>query len=261
MTLFTGKDIEEATKQGLASLGVTREAAEITVIEAGGRSFFGLKRVQAQVEINLKEQQIVEQVTTTTTVATTQTVSRTVAPEATLPEEDDEVQLRARQSKNQVKWDHAADAVMNYLADALGALQIEGSLDAEWSHNTMDIQFETPTEGLLIGKHGKTLNSLQTLAENVLAQNGIRHPQLMLNVGTYREKRAETLERLAYRTADDVVSLGQTVTLEPMPAYERKVIHAALAEDEDVYTESIGKEPHRGILVGLRSLADETTAE
>jgi spoIIIJ-associated protein len=82
-------------------------------------------------------------------------------------------------------------------------------------------------------------------------QNGIRHPQVMLNVGNYREQRVEKLERLAYRTADEVVSLGQAVTLEPMPAYERKVIHAALAEDSDVYTESIGKEPHRGILVGL----------
>ncbi|QBO36275.1 protein jag [Periweissella cryptocerci] len=246
MTLFTGKNIEDATAQGLASLGVTREAVEVTIVEAGGRSFFGLKRTQAQVEINLKEQQVIQQVTTETTAVITE-------PQTASVTEDDEVQLRVRQSKNQVKWDRAADATMNYLADALGALEIEGSLDAEWGHNTMNIQFETPTEGLLIGKHGKTLNSLQALAEIVLAQNGIRHPQLMLNVGTYREKRAETLERLAYRTADDVVSLGQTVTLEPMPPYERKVIHAALAEDEDVYTESIGKEPHRGILVGLRS--------
>lgn len=102
---------------------------------------------------------------------------------------------------------------------------------------------------LLIGKRGQTLNSLQYLAQLVINRYSGQYLTLLLDAEGYRNRRNETLIQLAYRMAQKAIKTGKGVSLEPMPSYERKVIHTALAENSKVKTYSDGTEPHRFIVI------------
>ncbi|MBI0578281.1 protein jag [Neobacillus cucumis] len=102
---------------------------------------------------------------------------------------------------------------------------------------------------LLIGKRGQTLNSLQYLTQLVINRSSNRYLTVILDAEDYRNRRNETLIQLAHRLAQKAVKTGKDVALEPMPSYERKVIHSALSENKRVKTFSDGTEPHRYIVI------------
>ena len=102
---------------------------------------------------------------------------------------------------------------------------------------------------LLIGKRGQTLNSLQYLTQLVLNRFSNQYLTVILDAEDYRKRRNDTLIQLAHRLAQKAVKSGKDVTLEPMPSYERKVIHAALSDNKRVKTLSDGSEPHRFIVI------------
>jgi spoIIIJ-associated protein len=102
---------------------------------------------------------------------------------------------------------------------------------------------------LLIGKRGQTLNSLQYLTQLVLNRTSEQYVTVMLDAEDYRKRRIETLTQLAERLALKAIKTGQNVALEPMPSYERKVIHTALVENRKIKTYSDGTEPHRHIVI------------
>jgi len=102
---------------------------------------------------------------------------------------------------------------------------------------------------LLIGKRGQTLNSLQYLTQLVLNRFSNHYLTVILDAEDYRKRRNETLVQLAHRLAGKALKSGKDVTLEPMPSYERKVIHAALSDNKRVKTFSDGSEPHRFIVI------------
>ena len=102
---------------------------------------------------------------------------------------------------------------------------------------------------LLIGKRGQTLNSLQFLTQLVMNRYSEQYSTVLLDAEDYRKRRNETLIQLAERLAQKAVRTGQTVALEPMPSYERKVIHTALMKNKKIKTYSDGTEPHRHIVI------------
>ncbi|MGG3469136.1 RNA-binding cell elongation regulator Jag/EloR [Neobacillus pocheonensis] len=102
---------------------------------------------------------------------------------------------------------------------------------------------------LLIGKRGQTLNSLQYLTQLVINRFSNQYLTVILDAEDYRNRRSETLIQLAHRLAEKAVKTGKDVALEPMPSYERKVIHSALSENKRVKTFSDGSEPHRFIII------------
>ncbi|MFF2450594.1 RNA-binding cell elongation regulator Jag/EloR [Neobacillus sp. NPDC058068] len=102
---------------------------------------------------------------------------------------------------------------------------------------------------LLIGKRGQTLNSLQYLTQLVINRFSNQYLTVILDAEDYRNRRSETLIQLAHRLALKAVKSGKDVPLEPMPSYERKVIHTALADNKRVKTFSDGSEPHRFIVI------------
>ena len=108
---------------------------------------------------------------------------------------------------------------------------------------------ESDKQGMLIGKHGKVLNALQYLSQVFVHRVSKERLSVVVNVGDYREKRKEVLTRLAKRTADTVKRTGQPVFLEPMPAFERKQIHAVLSKDPYIRTHSEGDDPYRYLVV------------
>ena len=137
-----------------------------------------------------------------------------------------------------------------YLTEISKQLDVPALVKMERESNNMVVfHLETQKQGILIGKHGKTLNALQYLAQVFIHRLARNKLSVVVNVGNYREKRQEIIQRLADRTAEKVKRTGQPVFLEPMPAFERKQIHAALSKDEHVKTHSEGEEPYRYLVV------------
>ncbi len=125
---------------------------------------------------------------------------------------------------------------------------VRSSGDAEIGP-TIDIDGED--SGLLIGKRGETLNAFQFLVNLVLNQSSRGHPLVVIDVEQYKERRSRALQTLASRVAERVVASGRSVTLEPMPASERRIIHMALANHSYVTTESTGEGRDRKVTVRL----------
>lgn len=103
--------------------------------------------------------------------------------------------------------------------------------------------------GLLIGRRGETLRSLQFLLNLLVSRRVQRWPQIVVDVGNYRQRRQESLEGLARRMAERVRQSGRPISLEPMAAYERRIVHLALRDDATIYTESTGEGENRKIVI------------
>ena len=106
--------------------------------------------------------------------------------------------------------------------------------------------------GYLIGYRGDVLNSFQNILNNIVSKNSKEKTKVILNIGNYREKRTKDLEILAEKIAKSVIKTGKSITLEPMSAYERKIIHTKLQENDKIKTYSVGEEPHRKVVIDLK---------
>jgi spoIIIJ-associated protein len=119
-------------------------------------------------------------------------------------------------------------------------------------NNALNIDLEGPDMGLLIGKRGQTLDSLQYLTNLAVNRKIKNFVHVNIDTENYRERRKKTLENLAHNVAYRVKRTEKTVVLESMNAYERRVIHAALSDDPSVSTHSEGEEPYRHVVVTLK---------
>ncbi|MCT4456684.1 KH domain-containing protein [Lactiplantibacillus paraplantarum] len=157
-------------------------------------------------------------------------------------------EIAARQAANET----AVRALCDYLLTVVKALGVTADLDVDFGNRYATLNFDTAKQGLLIGKHGRTINALQDLAQVYMNHHGASHVNVVLDVDDYRERRAATLKRLAESTAREVIATGKQVFLDPMPSFERKLIHAELANNRHVTTFSEGRDPHRAVVVAIR---------
>lgn len=139
--------------------------------------------------------------------------------------------------------------VARYLTDVIRAYGAEADITVEDRGYQVIFNIETNKSGLVIGKHGKIINALQTLAQIMLHRHDRRRVSVLLNVGDYRDRRSNVLEQIAQRTAEQVLRTKQQVILDPLPAYERKQIHAYLSKIDRIKTHSEGKDPNRYLVV------------
>jgi spoIIIJ-associated protein len=143
----------------------------------------------------------------------------------------------------------AADA-RAVVARIVAALGIGGRLDVREDDETVTVTVGGADVGLLIGRHGQTIDAIQYLLNAIShRRRGDLHRQVVIDAAGYRERRRATLEALAVRTAEQVRSSGERVELDPMTAVERKVVHLRLKEFEGVQTASEGTEPNRYVVV------------
>ena len=140
-----------------------------------------------------------------------------------------------------------AAAYLEKVLTALGVEDFKVNIIEKEDITVLDIVGEKL--GIVIGRRGETLDSLQYLA--ILASNRHDEPYCRITVDCngYRDKREETLKSLAERTANKVLRQGRRITLEPMNPYERRIIHSKVAEIEGVYSNSIGEEPYRKVVI------------
>ena len=156
--------------------------------------------------------------------------------------------IKAR-AKNDISRD-----TKEYLEKIFAAMETEVSIDIQFDKEleTMDIDLEGPEMGILIGKRGQTLDSLQYLVSLFVNKKSESYIRVKLNTENYRERRKETLENLAKNIAFKVKRTRKSFTLEPMNPYERRIIHSTLQNDKFVATRSEGEEPYRKVVVYLK---------
>ena len=150
--------------------------------------------------------------------------------------------------KATLKIDPFEEAI-NYLK--MVSKQLGAPVDIEVKQEGKQVHFLLSGEklALLIGKRGQTLNSLQYLTQLVINRHSRQFYTVLLDAADYRKRRYDTLVQLAERLAEKAVRTGKEVALEPMPSYERKVIHTALMANKQIKTYSDGSDPHRHIVI------------
>ncbi len=150
--------------------------------------------------------------------------------------------------------DAVVDEAKEFLAKIFKAMKIEVVMEkfVNKKDGCIILKLHGDDMGILIGKHGQTLDSLQYLTNLVANKNTENRVHIVIDVENYRERRAETLNRLAKRLADKVKKSGERIVLEPMNPHERKIIHTALQNDNKITTLSEGSEPYRKVVIELK---------
>ena len=141
-----------------------------------------------------------------------------------------------------------------FLEEVFDAMNINAKLDIVYDkeNEMLEINIEGEEMGVLIGKRGQTLDSLQYLVSLVINKNSDKYIKVKLDTENYRERRKETLENLARNIAYKVRKTRKSIALEPMNPYERRIIHSALQNDKYVETYSEGEEPYRKVVIGYK---------
>ncbi|MCM1399547.1 MAG: protein jag [Clostridium sp.] len=152
------------------------------------------------------------------------------------------------------KKDSFIDDIYEYLNQLFKVMDIEASVEVNFDEESsnMDIEVSGPNMGILIGKRGQTLDSLQYLISLYVNKKSESYIRVKLDTENYRSRRKDTLENLAKNIAFKVKRTRRSFTLEPMNPYERRIIHSALQNDKYVGTRSEGEEPYRKVVIYLK---------
>ena len=249
----TDTSVEKAIQKGLRQLGLTKEEVVVEVLSEGKKGLFGFGQKDAIVALTpVVKEEVVEEVSTP---VVEETVEEVVAAKDESFEEEFEDEEDVEGSENEEttvdRLKEAAHVTKAYLEGIAKTYGAEATVAVEVRRDRMTFVFDTDKQGLLIGKHGKILNALQVLAQVSVHRFVKGRISVQVDVGDYRARRSETLQQIAERTARKVLKTKQPVYLEPLPAYERKQIHAALSKNKRISTHSEGKEPHRYLVVEI----------
>ena len=256
----SAKTVEDAVLEAAMKLATTREHLEYEVIEKGSAGFlgFGAKpavikaRALTDEEIEKTEKQpepvkeVVKQEAKKEIKKEVKKEEPVKAPKAEKAEEPAVVKKEAVSGKE--------ISAEDFLKDVFKAMDmvVEIKVTENKEEKTMDIELSGEDMGVLIGKRGQTLDSLQYLVSLVVNKYSDEYIRVKIDTENYRERRKETLENLARNIAYKVKRTRKTVSLEPMNPYERRVIHSALQNDRYVTTHSEGEEPYRRVVVTLK---------
>ncbi|MDD4570448.1 MAG: protein jag [Tepidanaerobacteraceae bacterium] len=195
------KTVDEAIKQALDELKMSRDEVEVEILEEGNRGIFGFLSKMAKIKVVVKPR----------------------------PEE----------------------IAIKFLKGLVKFIDNDVKIHSSLNNGVLNIEIEGENAGILIGKHGSTLDALQYLTSLVTNRNSKDFTRVLIDAENYREKREKTLERLAMRIANKVKETKRSITLEPMYPNERRIIHTALQQIPGVKTKSIGEEPYRRIVISL----------
>ena len=242
------KTVEEAITEACIQLGLASADVEVEVIEKGSAGFLGIGAKQAVIKAWKKEEQkkkaskkVEKEEVKKEEIKEVQEVVEEVKEEA------EEVQEKLAEVEPQTK-----EACEKFLYDVLKSMGMEVSIQSEIDEDgSLSINMDGDNMGILIGKRGQTLDSLQYLTNRVANKMQDGYVRVKLDTENYRARRKETLENLAKNIAHKVKRTKKAVSLEPMNPYERRIIHSALQADKYVSTHSEGEEPYRRVVVTL----------
>ena len=213
--IFEGKTSTEAIEKGLKELNKRKNQVEIKILEdKEKKTFFSiLEKKVVKVEITVKEQE----------------------------------------EKEAKSMDEIVDEISNFVKKFISKLPTKDlKYKIEKNGNLIKVDINDENASYLIGYRGETLNSLQSILSNIASNDKQEKVRVLLNISNYRDKREQDLKSLANKISESVIKTRKSITLEPMVAFDRKVIHTALQDSDKVKTYSIGKEPYRKVVVSLK---------
>lgn len=152
-------------------------------------------------------------------------------------------------TEDDLTFDEAISETSDYLHSVITEMNIENTVTYEVNNNTGHIELESALAAKLIGKRGQTLNALQEIGQNYLNTIYRSYGVIVLDIENYRDKRRQTLENLAINMSKKALRTQQPVKLEPMPSFERKIMHNVLSDLENISTHSEGNEPNRYLVI------------
>lgn len=247
-----GATKEEAISLALQKLGASIGEVEVEVLQEAKKGFLGFGVRQAEVRVTLKEVEEQVEVNKIEVLNEEVTVEEPKLEEANHLESIQEEESKVQQIENEknVLEESPIEVAKAYLTNIAEGMGIEDlKIQAETQGKNILFKLESEKAAMLIGKRGATLNALQQLTQLVINKSAKTFMLVKLDVENYRERREIALEQLAERLADKAVRTGKKVSLEPMPSYERKVIHHTLANRIDIETYSEGTEPNRHLVI------------
>jgi spoIIIJ-associated protein len=228
---ITAPSVEEAITKGAAELGLPEEALEVEVLDEGSKGLFGLGTRLARVRLTVRSDR-----------------PATPAPAAGVTAAGPEAQPQDAEQ--------ALAATRESIAELLERMGIRASVEAHWGElseprgiQPLLVDIRGDDLSILVGRRGETLAALQYITRLIVGKEIGRPVAVVVDVEGYRARRERQLRQLARRMADQAVEAGRTMTLEPMPANERRIIHLELRDHPAVVTESIGEGDHRKVTI------------
>ncbi|MEA4846891.1 MAG: RNA-binding cell elongation regulator Jag/EloR [Clostridiaceae bacterium] len=224
----SAKTVEEAVQSALEELETDKDNVDIEVIEQPTKGIFGIiGSKNAKVRVTLKEK-------------------KTSEKKSEKGNENKEIRI--------TDYTLEKERARKFLRDILEAMDIKAEIRVKDVNESLYINLAGPKMGVIIGRRGQTLDSLQYLVSLVVNKDKERDGfvKVILDTEDYRRKREETLQRLARRLAERVQRTGKRVELEPMNPYERRIIHSTLQEIEGITTFSEGEEPYRKVIISTK---------
>ena len=220
-----GKTTNEAIENGLKQLKVSKDKVEVKVLEnEDKRSFFIILAPRVvKVELTLKED-----------------------VKGAKIQEKREVKLTEQEQEK------AKENIEKFLKDFIKNLPEDTKDEISTEESGLKISLTNDNLGYLIGYRGETLYALQSIMTAIAGKGIEQKVRVILDIEGYKAKREKTLEDLAQKVAKTVIRTKKPIKLEPMQAYERKIIHSKLQQNSRVETTSVGEEPHRRIIVSLK---------
>ena len=223
-----GKTTNEAIENGLKELKVSKNKVDIKVLEdENKKSFFSILTPRVvKVELTVRDD-----------------------VKDSRKEEIHEERKEREYEQNTENLEKAKSSVEEFLKEWISKIDEKLSYSVKIEDYTIFVDINGETSGMLIGYHGDTLNAMQTILSTIANKNFENKVKLILDIENYRSKREKVLEELAEKRAQAVLKTGKSITLEPMSAYERKIIHSKLQENTKVETYSIGEGDNRRVVI------------
>ncbi len=238
----SGKTVDDALTEALVKLGTTSDQVDVEVIEKGSTGILGLFNKPAVIRVRKKE--------------TVKTDSEDIVSEVFHSEEKTTSEEEVKEEKSEkavMSNEEIEKKIKDFLKDMFNAMDMQVNVTVTFDDKNECVNVELAGEnmGVLIGKRGQTLDSIQYLTSLVVNKGKEKYVRIKMDTEDYRNRRKETLESLAKNIAYKVKRSRRPVSLEPMNPYERRIIHSALQNDKYVSTKSEGEEPFRHVVIYL----------
>jgi spoIIIJ-associated protein len=250
---FTGKSVKEAVARACSELNVEEALLEVEVLEESTRGFLGIVG-HRDARVRVRRRNLVKEVLEVKEEARNRTVEEQddLGSDALSEDDASEEPISADEGPS-IGVDPALflDEARTILEEILRRIPVEVEIEASVSEGAVYLDIKGDGSGLLIGKKGQTLDALQFLVNKIINKNNAPGSKVEVVVDTenYRIRKRENLRETALKTSEKAKRTLKPVSLNPMPAAERRIIHLILAEDREVYTKSYGEGPMRRIIV------------
>lgn len=239
---FEGRDPEDAILQAAAHFNVLQEELEIEIVSLGSSGLFGLlggKKAKIRAAIKSATLAITEEQPAPTTEA---------QPEEKKAEHT-EGETAAELTGNTEGENDLAPLAQEILTQMLQKMGETCTIHGSQEINQVNLVIEGEDAGLLIGKQGQTLEALQYLVTKILSKQTKKKPRVVIDIESYRERHKQSLIELAMKQGEKAKRLAKPVTLNPMNAHDRRIVHLALQQDKDIKTKSRGEGLYKKVII------------